>query len=435
MGEKKSLLLASNHEDLEKQLRDRLKYNCDDNRVHSRESKNLEYKKSFNWGSKAEYAKTMAAFANADGGFIVFGIKDSPREIVGINEKKFEEWDPEKAARYLASKFDPEIHWHILQIELCGKSIAAFYVEKSPNAPVICKANDGNDLREGAVYYRYNALSRTIGYAELRELLQLRQKRDLDQLMSQLAKIVEAGPSQVALLDFRDSKLSGVGGTLVISEELIDKISFIKEGQFRESPEAEPVLRIVGDVEKMPPGKITPTEKIPVPTSIGEYEIMLAFLKQEDVEKPTEYIRAACRENVKYIPFFYFAKKAGMGADELRELVSKVKSPRMGKRAIMQRLLGEMEIKPDGVVGKTPEGNERKEILDAIKANDIDKIEQANRIRLFEAITHCSSENINDKLLSTLANIIENEFENYESSTKTKCRKAIAYLDSMLYHI
>ena len=43
-------------------------------RVKSRERNNLEYKESFGLSSWAKYAKTMAAFANNQGGYILFGI-------------------------------------------------------------------------------------------------------------------------------------------------------------------------------------------------------------------------------------------------------------------------------------------------------------------------------------------------------------------------
>jgi len=45
------------------------------NRIISRESSQLEFKESFNWLSKDKYAKSMAAFANNRGGFIIFGSK------------------------------------------------------------------------------------------------------------------------------------------------------------------------------------------------------------------------------------------------------------------------------------------------------------------------------------------------------------------------
>ena len=48
-------------------------------RVRNRERNDLEYKVSFGLNSWANYAKTMAAFANNIGGYIIFGVKDNPR--------------------------------------------------------------------------------------------------------------------------------------------------------------------------------------------------------------------------------------------------------------------------------------------------------------------------------------------------------------------
>ena len=58
-----------------------------------REDKNHEFKESYNNGSMASYLKTMAAFANNDGGYIVFGITDSPRLLKGLDEKGYKVMD------------------------------------------------------------------------------------------------------------------------------------------------------------------------------------------------------------------------------------------------------------------------------------------------------------------------------------------------------
>ena len=52
--------------------------------IRSRESNTVEFKQSFNKGNTAAYAKTMAAYANNSGGYIIFGITDSPSKIVGL---------------------------------------------------------------------------------------------------------------------------------------------------------------------------------------------------------------------------------------------------------------------------------------------------------------------------------------------------------------
>lgn len=45
------------------------------NRLITRESGWIEFKQSFSWANKAEYARTIAAFANSRGGYFVFGGK------------------------------------------------------------------------------------------------------------------------------------------------------------------------------------------------------------------------------------------------------------------------------------------------------------------------------------------------------------------------
>jgi predicted HTH transcriptional regulator len=52
--------------------------------LKTRESTRVEFKQSFNFGSMPEYARTMIAFSNTEGGFIVFGVRNQPHEIIGV---------------------------------------------------------------------------------------------------------------------------------------------------------------------------------------------------------------------------------------------------------------------------------------------------------------------------------------------------------------
>ena len=58
--------------------------------LKSRESNTVEFKESFNKNSTAKYAKTMAAYANNSGGYIIFGIMDAPRNIIGLKNDNFD---------------------------------------------------------------------------------------------------------------------------------------------------------------------------------------------------------------------------------------------------------------------------------------------------------------------------------------------------------
>src|SRR6185503_1350884 len=78
-------------------------------RIISRESDTVEFKESFNWGSKDKYSKSGAGFSNKRGGCIVFGIKDTPRDIIGLQSSNFEDTDEAKITQYLNSTFSPEM--------------------------------------------------------------------------------------------------------------------------------------------------------------------------------------------------------------------------------------------------------------------------------------------------------------------------------------
>lgn len=63
------------------------------NRVIKREDSNVEFKESYNHGSMASYFKTIASFANKSGGYIIFGIGDSPRDLIGLNSKSLKQFE------------------------------------------------------------------------------------------------------------------------------------------------------------------------------------------------------------------------------------------------------------------------------------------------------------------------------------------------------
>lgn len=66
--------------------------------------------------------------------------------------------------------------------------------------------------------------------------------------MDHFAKISKIGPSNAAVLDMLNGKITGSSGTLVIDESLLPKLRFIKEGSFKERG-GLPTLKLIGDVK------------------------------------------------------------------------------------------------------------------------------------------------------------------------------------------
>lgn len=215
-------------------------------RIISRESGWLEFKESFNWNSKDKYTKSMAAFANNKGGYIIFGIKDNPRNLVGLQSNNFETVDEAKITAYLNSVFAPEIIFEKFVVLVKSKNIGILYTHQAKTKPIVCLKNDG-ELKETDIYYRYNARSERIKYPELTAMFESVKKEERKSWMELFEKISKIGPTNAAIMDTIGGEITGKSGTLVIDKKLIPKLRFINEGNFKES--GKPVLRLIGDVK------------------------------------------------------------------------------------------------------------------------------------------------------------------------------------------
>ena len=108
-------------------------------RLISRESSWLEFKESFGFQSLGKYIRSAGAFANAKGGYIVYGVANAPHKLIGMKDDRFNELDPEKLTAFLNEHFDPEIEWDRHLHELDGKVFGILCFHECRNKPVICR--------------------------------------------------------------------------------------------------------------------------------------------------------------------------------------------------------------------------------------------------------------------------------------------------------
>lgn len=236
--------------------------------IGSRESTTLEFKERFSFGSLAEYAKTMAAYANNEGGCIVFGIKDKPRTILGIDLSQFDDIDQAKLTQELNSIFQPAIEWELVNHDWAGLSFGILYTAPIVSKPVIAIKNSGG-IKEGEIYFRYRARSEKIKFPELRKLLndQIELRNDAWRRVFENAANID--PINVALMDTISGKISGKGGSVVIDESLLPKLKFIREGDFTQKSGA-PTLKLIGDLQAVPVTAIR-NRKVVLGTDIYQY--------------------------------------------------------------------------------------------------------------------------------------------------------------------
>jgi len=343
--------------------------------VNSRESTWLEFKESFSWGSAAEYTRTCAAFANVKGGYIVFGIKNRPHKLIGLREKAlkaFEGTDPARVSEFFTQHFAPEIRWDIQVHEVAGKQFGLLYVHESTEKPVVCTAEaSGDKLREGDIYYRYRGRTMRVKYPELRAIMDARRAEEQRLWLKHLAKIARVGVREAGVFDLTTGKVTGGHGAFVIDESLLSQLSFIKEGQFSEV-KGKPSLKLIGSVEAVAgaPRVLAPKQVIKS-KGIRIADIVLAFLDQQKVDDPVEYIKQLCFESTAFLPVYYFMHLAKLGVPATIDLVDGVLCRGQAKRRLLGRLRIQTTQQMSMPSSDTASARKKRAYVDQAKSNSI----------------------------------------------------------------
>jgi hypothetical protein len=311
--------------------------------VLTREGVSKEFKESFTWGSIGLYARTMAGFANAKGGYIFFGITDKPRTVIGLSAeslKSFDDLDQAKLTQQLNELFSPEIRWELGIFPLSGKMIGAIYTYQSDDKPIITRKSyqaQNANLVEGDIIFRYNSRTERAKFPEVKRILDDGKSREVRAMMRHIDELVKAGASQAAVLDFSSSTLQGPSGQKVlIDENLLSQISFIREGEFDEVMGA-PTLKLVGDVQPSKTIAIGP-ERI-VRTTLTTEDVIKDFLDQKSVKSEgLEYIRQAASGSTSYLPVHYYGVASGLDHEELTNFVEATTTRSQSKKKLLERI-------------------------------------------------------------------------------------------------
>src|SRR5690554_6010410 len=100
-------------------------------RLYHREGQELEFKEQFNLAALADYFRDFAAFSNNRGGYLIFGIKDAPRVLMGMSARsieQFEKIDPERITGFLLAIFSSDIEWAQAIVDNDGMRFGVFRV-------------------------------------------------------------------------------------------------------------------------------------------------------------------------------------------------------------------------------------------------------------------------------------------------------------------
>lgn len=262
--------------------------------LKSRESNTVEFKESFNKGNTAKYAKTMAAYANNRGGYIIFGVKDNPRIVLGLQNNNFDNINQEQFTEAINSLFAPAMEWEcgIVSVDaqyrddngvivMEKKKIGWIYTEQAEQKPIIAqKVNESEKIASGDIYYRYRARTQKIRFAEMAKIIEERTAKEREGLLKLFEVIKKSETANLGIVNYTNGMISTPYGVDVsfdrkLITQVLKKAKFIKEGSFNET-EGIPVLKVTGNIDL--------AEEVPVPE--GNPDDTHPYIQKQLAEMP-----------------------------------------------------------------------------------------------------------------------------------------------------
>lgn len=407
-------------------------------RVRTRESFNKEFKENFSLSSLGAYARTMAAFANARGGYLIFGVTDSPRIVQGLSgnsREQFDALDPARLTEELNKLFSPELRWRFDHTEVHGKHLGLIYTYESEYKPVVAVDNFSKaKIREGDILYRYSGQSSRIKYPELRAILDDAKSKENQKLMKHFEHLLMAGASNVALLDFSKNTLTGSSGqSVLLDEKMLEDISFIREGEFDEVAGA-PALKVVGEV--VPAQTVAFGEKV-VHQAVTPEDIIRDFLQQSSPMAPKEYLRQAAAGTTSTVPVHYYRRAANMSHDQLVDFIARQQVRSQAKKRLLSNL-DEPYEEPTLPESQHPSTLIRKNYYQKILEGSLsvdERISSTHAAHIMHAFQWLSEQQVHelfDDLRGTALKIFEKWYLE-GGDVVHKIRLAVAHLDKAMF--
>jgi hypothetical protein len=402
-----------------------------DERLSSRESGRLEFKESFHLGSADDYAKTMAAFANASGGYLVYGVQDKPRTLIGLKSDAFDSLDPAKLTQTLNSILAPEIQWEPLTYVVNGKKVGVIYIHEASTKPVLCLKST-KEVQEGAIYYRYRGRSEKIRYPELRQLLDNERQKERELWTHTLQQMARIGIENVGILNSISGEVSGKEGSFLISEELLPKIQFIHSGTFVESG-GQPTLRIVGEAVPINSQLVQPNKLVRTP--LHGPDIINAFLRRESVLTPLDYVKQICFEQSHFYPVHFFINQTNIKIEDVISELEQVACRASTKSKLILRLRTNENLTYGSLGASSPAGMRRNQIFSSLVSKALSDIEcESNLADFFHSLTYLTRDNADPEfILPLIQRVAMPKYFTLPALVAGSMRKAICHLDLIWY--
>lgn len=316
-----------------------------------------------------------------------------------------------------------------------GNNYGVLYTYSAKEKPVICK-KDADELRKGAIYYRYNSQNSEIDYPELHNTIEEEKNKINSIWMQTIRQIGDSGVTKTALLDLKSGKMTGANTSLYIDESLLNDISFVQEGSFVETG-GNPALKVVGQVQTVVGAQRVVVEQ-ERNKAINADEIINSFITQEKVNNPLEFVKQICYQNTGNMPVYYYLNLANKNDDEAISFIESVPINSMSKD-LLKRRISQKEIKFVRCSNSISAASKRKtaylqSLLEESLIIPTSETELKYCLSAIRGLERSQIKDHKDYILNVMYEIYTNYFNNQPfSSIKPEFRYSLCWIDEAMY--
>lgn len=395
-------------------------------RLYKRESTSLEFKSDFDWDireSRIKYLKSIASFANRSGGYMIFGVSDSPRLLKGIT-KSFMEIDDYQISQFINLYLSPAPDFERDEFEINGKKIGVIFIHPADRKPVVCIKSYGSIISDSSIYYRYNSLSCIINSGDLIHLLEEAKQKENDKWMKLFTSASSVGVHNAGIFDINSGKIATQkGSSFVLDENLLKRLKVLdKYSQQEDGAEA---VKIIGEIDKT--GTV-----INRPFAIHDDDIIMGFLTDKSINAPLEYLEAMCYQSSGFMPIYYYINKTDFNVEDILIKLKKVKTRSQAKKKLIARLENDNKIlnQRQSLIMENTTSVRTKRLRYHNQLSNGEEISYKNTgevKRLLEAICNLQIGTFNFGYVKSILIDVYNKYFNTDLSSFI--RKTICYLD------
>lgn len=184
-----------------------------------RETRNIEYKRTYNWNvpsHKAKIVKSILAMSNIkDGGYLILGVDENNGTFtpVGMPKADFDLLNTDDILAFTNRFADPYVDIKLYKDLYEGMLFTVIEVQEFQQYPIVCKSNGEENLRCGSIYTRTRRMYESAvvpSQTEMREIIEMAVDKGIREFNRRVSYVGIGVQSQLSAEEQYDQELGGL---------------------------------------------------------------------------------------------------------------------------------------------------------------------------------------------------------------------------------